>query len=62
MPKTTFKHNLAHRKPDEVYCFVCDSSGAGVEFPLWPKSGYQFGRICADCDKKQADNSSERQL
>ena len=55
MPKTTFKHNLAHRKPDEVYCFVCDASGAGVEFPLWPKSDYQFGRICADCDKKEVE-------
>ena len=53
MPKT-FKHNLAHRKADEVYCVLCDASGAGVQFPLWPKSGYQFGRICADCDEKEA--------
>jgi hypothetical protein len=46
--------NLAHRKPDDVYCVLCDASGAGVQFPLLPKSNHKFGRICADCDEKEA--------
>jgi len=33
------------------YCTVCGGSGAGFEFPLWPKcKDKPFGTICGECD------------
>ena len=33
-------------------CTVCNRSGTGVEFPMFPKSkGMKFGDICSECDK-----------
>lgn len=34
-------------------CDVCHESGAGVQFPMTPKTeGYKFGNICDVCDDK----------
>ena len=53
MPKIIFDLPKK-RNSDDAYCVLCDASGAGVQFPLFPKSNHEFGRICADCDKKEA--------
>lgn len=50
MNKKTAK--LGNQQP---ICHKCRRSGAGVQFPLWPKNpNKKFGEICADCDKEQS--------
>lgn len=36
---------------DQPVCLRCMKSGAGVEFPLFPKSGAPFGTVCAPCEE-----------
>lgn len=36
-------------------CKHCGGTGAGVEFPLFPRTaGEKFGTICVPCDEKEA--------
>lgn len=41
------------RSKNQPVCLRCNKSGAGVEFPLFPRTGVAFGDVCAVCD----DNS-----
>ena len=40
----------AAMKTNNPWCKLCEGSGRGYTFPLWPKSDYEFGSICVICD------------
>jgi len=41
-------------------CDYCGSSGAGVQFPMFPRTPVAtFGTICAKCDDQYEDKKKE---
>ena len=33
------------------YCCVCGYEAGEATFPIWPKSGRDFGTVCVACDQ-----------